>query len=261
VLIVACGILGLIVGSFLNVVIHRVPLGQSVVAPASRCPDCQAPIRPRDNVPVLSWVLLRGRASCCGARIPVGYPLVELITALGFAGAAWWIGWSRELPALLLLAAATVALTVIDVQTHKLPFVIVAPVFLAALALLGVAALVTADAQAPVRAVAGAAALWLLYRILHLVHPRGMGYGDVRLAAVLGLYLAWFSWAQLVTGGFLGFLVGAVSSLALLALRRVGWKSHVPYGPFMLAGAWVGLVYGPAIARWYLGMSGITYSG
>lgn len=257
VLIAVCGVLGLLVGSFLNVVIARVPEERSVVRPPSACPHCATPIAPRDNVPVVSWLLLRGRARCCGAPIAVRYPLVEAFTAFAFAGVAAWVGWHPALPAFLYLAGLSIALAVIDVDTFRLPFVLVAPAYPVGAVLLGVASLVERDGAAMVRALVGAVALWVFYRLLHAVYPRGMGYGDVRLAGVLGLYLGWVGWGPLVAGGFFGFLVGGLGGIVVMAVGRGGLKTQIPYGPYMLVGTWIGLVWGDAVADAYLRAVGL----
>ncbi len=266
-LIAACALVGLVIGSFLNVVVARVPEGESVVSPPSRCPRCGAPVAARDNVPVLSWLLLRGRARCCGGRISARYPLVELGTALSFGLVAWWAaheqqqGWPPghpALPAFLYLAAISIALALIDIDTFRLPFWIVAPSYPVAAVLLGLASAVERDGASAVRMLVGGAALWGLYRLLHLINPRGMGYGDVRLAGVLGMYLGWLGWGQLVVGGFLGFAVGALGGLLLVALRRGGLKTNIPFGPYMLVGAWLAVVWGDSVAGWYLRASGLS---
>ncbi len=256
-LVVILGVLGLLVGSFLNVVIARVPAGESVVRPGSRCPACLQPIAPRDNVPVVSWLLLRGRARCCGVRISARYPLVEGGTAVFFAAVTAWLGASWALPAYLALAAASVALAVIDVDTLRLPVVVVVPAFAAGVLLLGMASIADGDASAALRAVLGAAALWLLYRLLHAVYPRGMGYGDVRLAGLVGLYLGWMGWDRVVVGGFFGFLTGGLGGVLLMLGGRGGLKTQIPYGPYLLLGGWIGLVWGAGIAGWYLGTAGL----
>jgi len=257
VLVAVCVVVGLAVGSFLNVVIARVPDRVSVVRPGSRCPACETPIAPRDNVPVLSWVLLRGRARCCGVRIPVTYPLVEAGTALAFGWLAAHVGRSPVLPALLYLAAISIALAVIDVRVLRLPFEIVAPSYPVAVVLLGGAALARSDGATAVRMLAGGVLLWSLYRLLHLVSPRGMAYGDVRLAGVLGLYLGFTGWGALAVGAFGGFLVGGLAGLVLMAAGRVGWKGHLPYGPYLLAGAWIGILAGGPLAHAYLRSAGL----
>lgn len=258
VVIALAAVLGLLIGSFLNVVIARVPNDESVVRPPSRCPRCEAPIAPRDNVPVVSWLLLRGRARCCGEPIAARYPLVEAATALAFGLVAAWLGPVVALPAFLYLAALSIALAVIDYDTKRLPFVLVAPAYPVAAVLLGVATFVDRDGAAAVRALVGGASLWLFYRVLHQVKPAGMGYGDVRLSGVLGMYLGWLGYGQLVVGAFLGFLVGGVGGLLLIAVGRGSMKTQIPYGPYMLVGAWLGAVWGGPVAHAYLRMSGLA---
>jgi leader peptidase (prepilin peptidase) / N-methyltransferase len=279
VVVAVSAVLGLLVGSFLNVVIARVPAGESVVRPGSRCPRCGAPIAARDNVPVLSWLLLRGRARCCGAPISWRYPAVELGTAAAFAVvAAWatttwtpsllgedaavaaadslapqaWQGSLWPLPAFLYLAAVSMALAVIDLDTFRLPFWIVVPSWWVAGLLLGGAALLLGHPGAIVRMLLGGLAYWGLYRLLHLVYPAGMGYGDVRLAGLLGLYLAWIDWGALVVGAFAGVLVGGVGGVAVLVARRSGLKTQIPYGPYLLLGAWIGVFWGQQLMSAYL---------
>jgi leader peptidase (prepilin peptidase)/N-methyltransferase len=212
-------------------------------------------------------VALRGRARCCGLPISPRYPAVELATAAAFALVGWWAlqprpdgAWPpREaaLPALLYLAAVSIALAVIDIDTFRLPFWIVAPSYPVAAVLLAVASLTARDGGSVLRMLLGGAALWGVYRLLHAVYPGGMGYGDVRLAGVLGLYLGWLGWGTLVVGGFLGFLTGAVGGLAVVALRRGGLKTSIPYGPYMLAGAWLAIPFGDTVVRWYLTAAGL----
>ena len=195
------GLLGLLFGSFLNVVIARVPAGESVVSPPSRCPRCGASIGARDNVPVLSWLLLRGRSRCCGLPISRRYPLVEAGSAVALAGVTAWMlhrsgtaGWplgtqSAPSPAWLLawvglawFTLAGIALALIDIDVKRLPTVIVVPSWWIGAVLLGSAALLAGNRPAAVRMLLGGVGLWLLYRVLHQVYPAGMAYGDVRLA-------------------------------------------------------------------------------
>jgi leader peptidase (prepilin peptidase)/N-methyltransferase len=257
VLIAVCGVLGLLVGSFLNVVVARVPQDLSVVSPPSACPRCGLPIAPRDNVPVLSWLLLRGRSRCCGQPISVRYPLVEAGSALAFAAVAGWLGAVAALPAFLYLAAVSIVLALIDIDIRRLPFVIVAPSYLVAAVGLGAASLVDRDGASAVRALVGAALLWCFYRLLHAVYPAGMAYGDVRLAGLLGMYLGWLGWSELVTGGFFGFVVGGLGGAVVMATGRGGLKTQIPYGPYMIVGAWLGAVWGDAVAAAYLRAAGL----
>jgi leader peptidase (prepilin peptidase) / N-methyltransferase len=251
-LIVGCALLGLLVGSFLNVVIWRVPRGESIATPPSHCPGCQAPVRPRDNVPVVSWLLLRGRCRDCAAPISGRYPLVELGTSAAFVVVGLRIGFHADLPAFLYLAAIGVALALIDLDVKRLPNAIVLPSYVVGAVLLGVAALAEQDLDAYIRALLGMAALFAFYFLLVFIYPAGMGWGDVKLAGVLGLYLGWLGWAEVITGGFLGFLFGGVFGLALITLRRAGRKSQIPFGPYMLVGALAAILVGGALADLYL---------
>jgi leader peptidase (prepilin peptidase)/N-methyltransferase len=250
-LYVLVAVLGLVIGSFLNVVIHRVPRNESLVRPASRCPHCGAAVRPWHNVPVLGWLLLRGRCADCGTRVSARYPLVEAGTAVLFVVVAARFGWSRELPAYLYLAAIGVALAAIDVAVRRLPDRIVLPSYLVGGALLAVA---SRDWATALRAVVGMAALFCFYFALAWFRPGGMGYGDVKLAGLLGLYLGWLGWNTVLVGTFAGFTFGAVTGLALMALRRAGRRSALPFGPYMLAGALVALFFAAPVATWYTGL-------
>jgi leader peptidase (prepilin peptidase)/N-methyltransferase len=251
-LVILTAALGLAVGSFLNVVIWRVPRGESVVRPPSHCPGCDRPIRPRDNVPVLSWLLLRGKCRDCGEPISIRYPLVELGTAVLFAVLTLSIGFEAELPAFLYLGAIGVALAMIDIDVKRLPNAIVLPSYPVAAVLLTVAAAVEGQWEDLLRAGLGMVALYAFYFLLALVYPAGMGFGDVKLAGLLGLFLGWLGWAEVVTGGFLGFLFGGVVGGGLVLVRRAGRKSMLPFGPFMLAGALVAILWGGALADLYL---------
>jgi leader peptidase (prepilin peptidase) / N-methyltransferase len=250
--LILAGVLGLIIGSFLNVVVWRVPRGESIAHPPSHCPACGADVRPRDNVPVVSWLLLRGRCRDCKAPISARYPLVELGTAAVFVVLAARIGLEPELPAFLYLGAIGVALALIDLDVKRLPNAIVLPSYVVAAVLLGAAAVFGDDWSSYLRAGLGMAALYAFYFALAWVYPAGMGFGDVKLAGVLGAYLGWLGWAEVITGTFLGFLFGGVVGMALMALGKAGRKSKVPFGPFMLAGAFVAILWGGALADLYL---------
>jgi leader peptidase (prepilin peptidase)/N-methyltransferase len=250
--LILAGVLGLIIGSFLNVVVWRVPRGESIAHPPSNCPACGADVRPRDNVPVVSWLLLRGRCRDCQAPISARYPLVELGTAAVFVVLAARIGLEPELPAFLYLGAIGVALTLIDLDVKRLPNAIVLPSYVVAAVLLGAAAVFGHDWSSYLRAGLGMAALYAFYFALAWVYPAGMGFGDVKLAGVLGAYLGWLGWAEVVTGTFLGFLFGGVVGIALMSVGKAGRKSKVPFGPFMLVGALVAILWGGALADLYL---------
>jgi leader peptidase (prepilin peptidase)/N-methyltransferase len=248
-------VLGALIGSFLNVVVWRVPRGESVVSPPSACPACGHPIRARDNVPVLSWLLLRGRCRDCAAPIPRRYPLVEAVTALLFALVLLRFGWNWSLPAFLLLAALALALALIDLDVHRLPSSIVVPAYPVLAALLLLASWNPggrSDWSGLVPAAVGGVALFCFYLVLAVVRPGGMGMGDVRLAGLLGLALGWLGWGPLVVGAFAAFALGGVYSLALLATRRATRKSGIPFGPWMLLGAAVGIAVGEVAWDAYL---------
>ncbi|MFZ0323366.1 MAG: prepilin peptidase [Actinomycetes bacterium] len=247
-------VLGLLVGSFLNVVIHRVPLGESVVAPRSRCPRCGHEIGALDNIPVLSWLVLRGRCRQCHAPISIRYPLVEVLTAAVFLSMLWRFDLSWELPAYLYLGGVGVALAMIDIDVHRLPDVLTLPAYLVLGALLLLPAAVDGSWGDYLRAWLAAAALFGFYFVLALVYPSGMGFGDVKLAGVLGLALGWLSWGVLVVGGFLGFLLGAVVGGGLMLFRGAGRKSKIPFGPFMLTGTWLALMFGQQVWDAYVGV-------
>lgn len=260
--LVFAGLFGLVIGSFLNVVIHRVPAGVSLTR-ESRCPSCDHAIRPWQNVPVLSWLALRGRCARCGEPISARYPLVELATGAAFVGVVWFFLASSSWPipatvvvivAYLYFVSITVALTLIDLDTHRLPNAIVVPAYAVSAVLFAVACVQGADWSSLLRAGVGGAALYAFYFVLRLIRPGGMGGGDVKLAGVVGIYLGWLGWGALVVGAFAAFVFGGVFGLGLMAARRVGRKTAIPFGPWMLLGAWVGIFAGESIARWYIGL-------
>lgn len=266
------GALGLAIGSFLNVVAWRVPRGESVVAPASACPKCGHAIRPYDNIPVLSWLMLRGKCRDCGASISPRYPIVEAITGVLFVLVAVTMGpaivaatspvaaWSAalELVAFLALAGFGVALAAIDLDTHRLPNALVLPLGATGVILLGTAALLEGDGAAVLRAGAGAVALGAIYLAIAFVTPGGMGMGDVKLALPLGLFLGWTGWGALAVGFIAAFALGVVVGVALILIRRIGRRGGIPFGPWMIAGAWVGILFGNPLSAAYLSLFGLA---
>ena len=255
-LVIACAFLGLLIGSFLNVVIYRVPAGLSIVRPPSHCPGCGAEISPRDNIPVLSWLILRGHCRHCHEPISVRYPFVELLTAVLFGLMAWRFGLSWELPAYLYFAAVGLTLAAIDLDTKKLPNVLTLPSYVVGGVLLLIPAIVDHRWDDYLRAIAGAAVLFAFYFLLAFIYPAGMGFGDVKLAGVLGLYLGWLGWGALILGGFLGFLFGAVIGVAMMAGGRAGRRTALPFGPFMVAGALVAIMIAEPVVNWYTHLIG-----
>lgn len=225
---------------------------------------------------MLSWLILRARCRSCGNPISPRYPLVELATGISLAGvtvlvlhgtisvdpaaerAAWWPATLLTALAFLYLAAITIALILIDIEHHRLPNAIVLPSYLVGAALLVAASLTAGDYEAILRAGIGMAALFGGYLAVALIRPGGMGLGDVKLAGVLGLYLAWCGWGQFAVGVFAAFLLGGLYAIALLLARRADRKTAVPFGPWMMIGAWVGIGLGAHIWVGYLASFGIV---
>lgn len=250
---VGSGVLGLLIGSFLNVVIHRVPRRESVISPPSHCPTCQTPIANRDNVPVLGWVLLGGRCRACGEPISARYPLVELATSGLFMAAAVRFGTDWALPAFLFFFAVLLAVTLIDLEHYIVPNRIVLWALGAGAPLLAAAAALGGEWDDLGRALLGAVAAGGALLVVHLVQPRGMGAGDVKLALVLGLFLGWLSWGHIALGLFLGFLLGAVIGLLLIVVGGRSRKDAVPFAPFLAAGAVLTVLAGNPLLDWYAG--------
>ncbi len=251
------GVLGLAIGSFLNVVVWRVPRGESVVSPPSACPSCETPIRPRDNVPVAGWVLLKGRCRDCDVRISPRYPIVEATTGVLFAVMALRFGFDPVLPAYLYLAAVGLALAMIDLDCKRLPDALTLPSYPVVAVLLGIAALAGSDSGDWLRALLGGAAMYAVYFALCFAYPAGMGFGDVKLAGVLGMYTAWIGWGAWAVGLFLGFLLGGLFGIALIVAKRGGRKTAVPFGPFMLLGVLIAVLVGQDLAQGYLDLTGV----
>ncbi|HLI24080.1 MAG TPA: prepilin peptidase [Acidimicrobiales bacterium] len=238
------GLYGLVIGSFLNVVIHRVPERRSVVRPPSACPHCGTRISARDNVPVVSWLVLRGRCRSCAAPISVRYPLVELLTGALFALVALRFGWSPTLPAMLIFVAGLVALAFCDLDRLVLPKRIVyATAVLVAVALLSAAA-ATGQWHRLAVSVACAAAGLVVFRLIYFISPRAMGFGDVRLAPLISGTLGWLGVGYALVGFLLANVLGVVIGLALIAGRRASRRTRLPYGVFLAAGAMLALPLG-----------------
>jgi leader peptidase (prepilin peptidase)/N-methyltransferase len=243
------------IGSFLNVVIWRVPRGESIVSPPSACPACGHRIRRRDNVPLVSWLVLRGRCRDCAAPISRRYPLVEALTAALFVLVIVRFSGGPTLgavPAYWYLAAIGVALSLIDLDTHRLPDAIVLPSYPVLAVLLAVASWTSGDFSGLVRAGIGSLSLTAFYFLLRVRKPGGMGLGDVRLAGVLGGGLAWLGWGAFAGGAFGAFLAGGVFSIGLVAAKRAGGKTRVPFGPWMVVGAAIGVAFGEPLWTAYL---------
>lgn len=237
---------GAVTGSFLSVVAHRVPRGESIVGPRSRCASCSAQIAAYDNIPIFSWLLLRGRCRHCDERISIRYPLIEIATGLLFALTVLVL---HDEPAQLVLGlvfvATLAAITLTDLELRLIPNKI-----LLVSAVAGIALAAGLDPSSlPERAIAAAAAGGLLFAIA-FAYPRGMGMGDVKLAAVMGLYLG----RSVAPALLIGFAAGSVFGLALIACHgAAARKQAVPFGPFLALGGVIGLLAGEQIVDWYLG--------
>jgi leader peptidase (prepilin peptidase) / N-methyltransferase len=241
--IAAATVLGALIGSFLNVVIHRLPLGESLATPGSHCPACDAPVRSFDNVPVLSWLVLRGRCRSCGAPISVRYPAVELLTAASFAAVVAVRGFDDGLWLELPFVACLIALAGIDLDHKLLPNKIVYP--MAAYGL--VVSLIVATDDFPEHLIAGVGAFAFLLLAV-LAYPSGMGMGDVKLAGAMGLYLG----VSVVPALLAAFFTGTVFGLAVIAREGAqARKKAVPFGIFLAVGGLVGVLAGPELIDVY----------
>jgi len=243
--IVLAGVMGAMVGSFLNVVVYRLPRGQSLITPPSRCPGCETPIKPFHNVPVFGWLWLRGRCRSCHTSISARYPIVEALSAAIAVAVVATKHSPHDLALGLGLVAVLVPVALIDFDHRIIPNKITAPAALLAV-ILGLA---TKPAGVPEQLIAGAgAAAFLLFFVL--AYPRGMGMGDVKLAGVLGLFLGRYV-AIALLGGVLAGTVAGVVVMARLGVER-GRKTAVPFGPFLALGGLLALFAGSAIWHWYL---------
>ena len=239
---------GLVVGSFLNVVIHRVPRHESIVWPSSHCPECGEEISPRDNIPLLSYILLRGRCRNCKTHISARYPLVEALTAVLFGLAAYSFGLSLELLSALVLIGALIVLAATDLEHRLLQNAIIFP---ASLVGFGISVAVEPSRWWVylVSALAVGGALFALA----LAYPGGMGMGDVKMAAMLGLFLG--PYAALAV--FIGALVGAVTGGFLMLGRKMNRRTALPFGAFLALGGLAALFLGPGIWGAYLRLAGV----
>jgi len=285
VFIATAAVLGLVIGSFLNVVIHRLPLMLerqwreqcaevtgaaaaatvpaslparfNLVVPRSSCPACQAPITAWQNIPLLSWVMLRGRCARCGAPISARYPLVEALSGALFALIAWRFGFGLTALAAALLTAFLIALSFIDLDRQLLPDALTLPLMWLGL-LLSLwgpqpGSPVPVDVRSSlIGAIAGYVSLWSVYHLFRLITGKeGMGYGDFKLFAALG---AWLGWQMLFATILIAAAVGAVVGVALIAARRHQRAAPLPFGPFLAAAGWLMLMCGQRLLGSYFGL-------
>jgi leader peptidase (prepilin peptidase) / N-methyltransferase len=236
---------GAVIGSFLNVVVYRLPRRESLISPGSRCPSCNATIKPYDNVPVLGWLMLRGRCRACAAPISPRYPAVEALTAVLAVSVVLLRHGAHDIVLGLALVVVLMPVALIDFEHRIIPNKITLPAALAAVAI----GAVTRPSGVPEQLIAGAAAGGFLL-LFALAYPRGMGMGDVKLAAVLGLFLGRAVGVALLVGVVSATVVGA----AIMAREGVakGRKTAVPFGPFLAFGGVVALLAGAPIVHWYL---------
>jgi leader peptidase (prepilin peptidase)/N-methyltransferase len=295
VFIAVAGILGLLIGSFLNVVIYRLPrmlqrewreqceallaedggLGHpagsdpersqggetfNLISPGSACPSCASPIKAYQNIPVISYLWLKGRCANCSAKIPVRYPVVELMTGIVSALVAWRFGYSLECGAALIMAWSLIALAVIDLDTQLLPDIITLP-----LLWLGLAAslfshpdgsvIFTDPRSAIIGGIVGYLSLWSIYQGFKLATGKeGMGYGDFKLLAALG---AWLGWQMLLLIVLLSAVVGLIAALGMKIFRGHDHQIPIPFGPYLAVAGFVAMLWGPPILSAYLGGSGL----
>ena len=281
-LLAVVSILGLLVGSFLNVVITRLPVMMerewkaecealltgddpqepaeaserfNLIVPRSRCPNCGHRISALENVPILSYLFLKGRCSDCGTPISIQYPLIEALSGVLAFAVAWHFGWGWQLLGVLVLTWSLIALAVIDLRTQYLPDAITLPLLWLGL-LLNYQGLFTSLESSLLGAVFGYLSLWTIYHVFKLLTGKeGMGRGDFKLLAALG---AWTGWEQIITIVLLSSLVGALVGLFLIVFRSHDQRVPIPYGPYLAAAGWIATLWGEDLTRWYLGVSGIA---
>lgn len=248
---VLLGLLGLAVGSFVNVVIYRVPAGRSIAKPPSACPSCGAQVRARDNIPVLGWVLLRGKCRDCHAPISVRYPLVEALTAVVFAaiGLRFGISWTAGGEAVL--AAGLICLGFIDFDHMLLPKKVVYVTLSVVAAIFVAGAAAGSDWHKLLIAGISGVVPWAFFFVINFVSPKALGFGDVRLALLMGFGLGWLgAWYA-----FLGFIVatilGSVVGVVLMATGKAGRKTAIPFGTFLASGAVLAALAGAPVVTWY----------
>jgi leader peptidase (prepilin peptidase)/N-methyltransferase len=243
-------VFGTLLGSFLNVCIYRLPREESIVTPRSRCPACQTPIRALDNIPLVSFALLRGRCRSCAHPIPWRYPLVEGLTGLLFLLTVAWYGVTLQTAFLLAFLCGLVVVSFIDLDHQIIPNAVTLPGIPIGL----VAGLLVGEPPLLDRVIGTLAGAGFLYLVLYyggtLYGQEAMGEGDLNLIALIGAFLGW---RAVVVTILVGCLLGAAVGMALIALRRLSRRQHIPFGPFLAVGAVVALFWGDQLVAWYLG--------
>lgn len=259
VLIPAIAAYGLIIGSFLNVLIYRIPRRESVVFPSSHCPICDKPLAAYDNIPLVSYIALKGKCRFCKTPIPIKYPLVEAVTSLIFVASFLWYGFTPAFFLAIFFQSVLLSVSVIDLEHKIIPNVIILPAIIIAALQIPLFAFTKVDSVSLVDQ-----AYWLwpivgffvgggLLLLLAMVWPNGMGGGDIKLAALMGLFLGRYVGVAL----FLGFLFGSIGGLAAMGFFGKSRKDLIPFGPYLAAGSLVSLYAGVPLVKWYLGVSGL----
>lgn len=246
--LILVGILGLCVGSFLNVCIYRLPRGQSILSPPSRCPQCGRTLRWFDNIPVFSWIALRGRCGRCGARISMQYPIVEIVTALVWLLIAWLTPPGWLLASRLVLGTALIVLFMIDLEHQLLPNVITLPGIVVGLAFSFVAPPGPVDSLIGI--VVGGGILYAIAAGYYFLRKEeGMGMGDVKMLAMVG---AWLGLKMVLVTFVLSSMLGGLIGVVLIGSRRADMATKVPFGTMLAVGALVASLYGDSLLAWYL---------
>lgn len=253
------GMFGLAIGSFLNVVIYRVPNNMSLNG-RSHCPKCDHMIRGYDNIPVFSWFILGGKCRDCKEPISWRYPFIEALHAVFWVAIVLFFGPTQPLlvPLLLFFASISVTLTMIDFDTMTLPNKIVYPTIIITALYLTVFTFVTGGMENLFRAGLASLILTGFYFIIYVASKgRGLGFGDVKLAIALGLILGWFGWGAVIVGTFAAFVVGGIPGAILMAAGVLKKGKPIPFGPMLLLGAWLGIFWGESIWAGYMNMAGL----
>ncbi len=237
---------GLVVGSFLEVVIHRVPRKLSIIKPASFCPSCKRKIAFYDNIPLVSFIILKGKCRYCKNKIPVTSLLVEIITALLFLANYIFFGLTIWTVTGIIFCSVLIVISFIDIEFRIIPNVLVLP-----FTVIGLALNISSRASSWWMPLAFSLGAFLFMLIIHLIYPRGMGMGDVKLSLMVGAFLV----KKVIMGLFLGFLIGAIYGLVLILTKKRKFKQTIPFGPFISIGSIIALfygVYGDNILKWYI---------
>jgi leader peptidase (prepilin peptidase)/N-methyltransferase len=243
----AAGVFGLVIG----VVVDRLPRQESIVSPPSHCVACSAPVRAYDNIPVVSYVVLRGRCRACGARIPPRDALLELGIGILFVLLAWRLTSAWALPAYCVLAAAVVGISAIDVEHMRIPSTLVYSTAVLGAPLLVLASAGTHRWSALLGALIGGAVAFAAFFTLFFAVPKGIGFGDVRLAGLCGGFLGWMGYREVIVGFLISFIVAGVPAAVLLAMHKVNRRTQIPFGPFLAAGTVITVLFGaPVIHAW-----------